>query len=178
MNDQEARPRRDDPVGRREFLKRATVIIAAPIVVVLGWPLVESLFGGLARKTEGVFSMVSGFASAPLGQPVKLHFLRSRTDLFLRQGVVEDVWVVKHSPASATVFSPICPHLGCRFEWVPAQRQFVCPCHRSVFSEDGAVLSGPAPRPLDPLPFRINDGMLWVEWERFKPGVLKMIRVG
>jgi menaquinol-cytochrome c reductase iron-sulfur subunit len=178
MSESERGSRRDEPFGRREFLKRATVIVAAPIAVALGWPLVESLAGGIVRRTRPVFSRVPGFASAPLGQPIKLQLPRSRMDLFLRENVVDDVWVVKHSPARATVFSPICPHLGCRFEWVPGLRQFVCPCHNSVFSAEGAVLSGPAPRSLDALPFRIEDGVLWVEWERFEPGVPERILIG
>ncbi len=41
----------------------------------------------------------------------------------------------------------ICTHLGCtpRLEAV----DFVCPCHGSKFSRDGAVLNGPATRALD-----------------------------
>jgi menaquinol-cytochrome c reductase iron-sulfur subunit len=165
-------------VGRREFLKRATVILTVPIAVALGWPLVASLIGPIYRKGKPYFSRVPGFGSAPVGQPVRLHLPYSQKDMYLRESVVEDVWVIKHSPTSATVFSPICPHLGCRFDWDPERREFVCPCHQSVFSLDGAVVGGPAPRALDPLPHRIEGGTLWVEWERFEPGLPTRVRVG
>ena len=32
------------------------------------------------------------------------------------------------------VFSPICPHLGCKYAWNDAQNKFLCPCHGSVYS--------------------------------------------
>ncbi len=42
--------------------------------------------------------------------------------------------------------SAVCTHLGCTVN--RAETGFHCPCHGSVFNRDGAVESGPAPRPL------------------------------
>jgi cytochrome b6-f complex iron-sulfur subunit len=42
-----------------------------------------------------------------------------------------------------------CPHLGCTVPWVPAENQFHCPCHGSIYSYDGNRTGGPAPRPMD-----------------------------
>ena len=44
-------------------------------------------------------------------------------------------------------FNPACTHLGCAYHWDESPNNFVCPCHASVFSIDGKVLVGPAPRP-------------------------------
>jgi Rieske Fe-S protein len=44
-----------------------------------------------------------------------------------------------------------CPHLGCIVVWNAQHREFDCPCHGSVFSADGAVIKGPAARPLPAL---------------------------
>jgi len=68
------------------------------------------------------------------------------------------------------MFSSICPHLGCRFNWVPEQTRFICPCHGSQFSPIGQKLAGPAPRGLDPLPFREHDGTAQVTWIQYKSG--------
>lgn len=72
------------------------------------------------------------------------------------------------------VFSRVCPHLGCVFNFVPnepevakgynftpasGQKVFACPCHLSVYDPmqsdskgQGKVVSGPAPRS----PFKFN----------------------
>ena len=62
------------------------------------------------------------------------------------------------------VLSPICPHEGCEVAWEPTSNRFSCPCHSSFFAADGARLSGPAPRGLDALPARVQDGKLQVQY--------------
>jgi cytochrome b6-f complex iron-sulfur subunit len=42
--------------------------------------------------------------------------------------------------------SAVCTHLGCTVNL--AGKGFHCPCHGSVFSQNGIVVSGPAPAPL------------------------------
>jgi cytochrome b6-f complex iron-sulfur subunit len=42
--------------------------------------------------------------------------------------------------------SAVCTHLGCTVNL--AGQGFHCPCHGSVFSQNGVVVSGPAPSPL------------------------------
>lgn len=42
-----------------------------------------------------------------------------------------------------------CPHLGCTVPWVPAEDQFHCPCHGSIYNYEGVRTGGPAPRPMD-----------------------------
>ncbi len=165
-------------VRRRRFFARAIGFLAAPWAVVLGGSLAASLIGPVYRKPKPSFFKVEGFDKAPEGQPVKLHCPLTRMDAYLRQDVLEDVWVIKHSPTLATVFSPVCTHLGCRYDFEPGAKRFVCACHNSVFSVTGERLSGPAPRPLDTLPYKIEGGVLWVEWESFEPGVPLKVRIG
>lgn len=79
--------------------------------------------------------------------------------------------MIKHAPDKATVYSPICSHLACRVNWQGNWQKFVCPCHGSVFNADGNVVSGPAPRSLDTLAYKIENGDLYVQWKIFKAGI-------
>ena len=50
-----------------------------------------------------------------------------------------------------------CTHLGCAVPFDQASGEFVCPCHGSVFTNEGDVLNQPAPRPLDLFQITINE---------------------
>ena len=56
-------------------------------------------------------------------------------------------------------YNQICTHLGCSvLPTLNEQLNMHCPCHGSVFSsQDGAVLAGPAPRPLPSIPVAFDD---------------------
>lgn len=44
-----------------------------------------------------------------------------------------------------------CTHLGCVVNFNNAEKSWDCPCHASRFAPDGAVLNGPAVKPLRPI---------------------------
>ena len=44
--------------------------------------------------------------------------------------------------------SATCTHVGCIVHWNPLETCWDCPCHGSQFHPDGAVINGPAIRPL------------------------------
>jgi menaquinol-cytochrome c reductase iron-sulfur subunit len=106
-----------------------------------------------------------------------MNFFARAEDAYRHETTVHSVWVVKRSPDEVTVFSPICTHLGCYFKWDAGTGHFECPCHGSVFSMDGKVLGGPAPRPLDTLPAKIENGVLLISWEQFKVGIQEKVPV-
>jgi Rieske Fe-S protein len=94
-------------------------------------------------------------------------FEKSRPDLFGNPNAEV------HYPAvnmGFVIFSSVCPHLGCRYDWNGDAKRFICPCHGSQFNEVGAHLAGPAPRGLDPLPFREQNGIAQITWIQYKSG--------
>jgi quinol---cytochrome c reductase iron-sulfur subunit, bacillus type len=165
-------------ISRKSFLKIVAGMISAIMTSMLGWPFISFLISPFyAAKKKNNFIEMNGFKSVQIGKPAKLDFQMKVKDAFITSNVFEDVWVIKHAPNKATVFSPICTHLGCRYNWEKDIHEFVCPCHGSVFSIDGKVLAGPAPRPLDTLPCKIENDKLYVKWELFKPGIPEKIEI-
>jgi menaquinol-cytochrome c reductase iron-sulfur subunit len=162
---------------RRGFFRTAIGILGGFIGLVLGIPLVGSLVGPAFRKKIPSWARVAKVEALPLGQPTVLSFTDQSSEGYLRQTVVRNVWAVRRSASDVTVFSPICTHLGCRYDWEPNSGRFLCPCHGSLFGLDGKALAGPAPRPLDTLPVKIENGELFVEWERYELGISKKIPV-
>jgi Rieske Fe-S protein len=136
--------------------------------------------------------------TAKNGTPLKITFSFQYADgYFPPEADTQFVWGVKLTPEQAAgfkakrpdiyanpagaiaydavvmdfvIFSSICPHLGCRFNWDTGANRFICPCHGSQFDNEGAKLAGPAPRGLDPLPFRDKDGPAQVTWIQYKSG--------
>jgi cytochrome b6-f complex iron-sulfur subunit len=37
-----------------------------------------------------------------------------------------------------------CPHQGCNVDWNANKKNFICPCHQSIFDHQGKLLKGPA----------------------------------
>jgi menaquinol-cytochrome c reductase iron-sulfur subunit len=163
--------------SRRQFMIWATGILTALCGVIVGLPLVGSFIGPAFRRTESSWIRVADLGNLPAGEPVSLQVTDVQVDAYLRESMVRYLWAVKHNDAEVTVFSPICPHLGCRYNWNSANRHFECPCHGSVYAQDGKVLGGPAPRPLDTLATRIENGGLSVKWQQFRSGVAEKIPV-
>ena len=94
--------------------------------------------------------------------PVEIVFRKNRVDGWKITSEKQTAWVVKLSDQQTVAFGPQCTHLGCAYHWDEARSEFLCPCHNSVFSADGKVISGPAPRPLDRYQTTIDNGKLLV----------------
>jgi quinol---cytochrome c reductase iron-sulfur subunit, bacillus type len=169
--------RKAQGMSRRNALKTMAGIAAAPLAALIGWPLIQAVVGNIFRLNEEGYVRIADLSSLLVGEPQQISFRQWTSDAYVRKRTIRTVFVVKHSDTEATVLSPVCPHLGCHYDWHSLAEKFICPCHGSVFSVNGKVLGGPAPRPLDTLPCKIEDGALYVKWELFQVGVAEKIRV-
>jgi menaquinol-cytochrome c reductase iron-sulfur subunit len=158
-------------LSRKSFLKLAVASLVGVSSLLIGVPLIGMLIGSSYQSKKLHFSKLANIDSLSQGQPENINFADMTEDAYIHTAELHNVWVVKNSQSDISVYSPICPHLGCRYDWDSGNDQFVCPCHGSVFSLDGKVLAGPSPRPLDTLPTQIENGELYVEWEHFKIGI-------
>jgi len=65
----------------------------------------------------------------------------------------KSLYVTRVSTTVADTVSTICTHAGCTNDSYNASSQsYYCPCHGSVFSASGAVITGPAVTPLPSYP--------------------------
>jgi Rieske Fe-S protein len=71
--------------------------------------------------------------------------------------------VTQPSAGEFKVFSAVCTHMGCIVNQI-ADGRIDCPCHGSEYSiTDGAVLAGPAPKPLPAKPFKVTGDSIFLE---------------
>ncbi len=75
----------------------------------------------------------------------------------------EPVIVVDSEAGGIKVYSAVCTHLGCIVHWHAGRLVIQCPCHDGRFNPvNGAVISGPPPRPLPAYEFEIVDEQVYV----------------
>jgi cytochrome b6-f complex iron-sulfur subunit len=75
----------------------------------------------------------------------------------------EPVIVVNTEAGGIQVYSAICTHLACIVYWHERRQVIQSPCHDGRFNPlNGAVISGPPPRPLPAYEFEIVEGQVYV----------------
>jgi menaquinol-cytochrome c reductase iron-sulfur subunit len=192
-------PETADEVTRRTFMANATLAIGGIIGVVLAIPIIGSLLPGRSTSQGNWSPLTPAELEQlqkATDKPVKLAFTMTYQDGYLPPEQSDEyVWGIKVDPSKFqaarpdiftgsggaadvpftvvnmgfVIFSPVCPHLGCRYNWSDDANRFICPCHGSQYNFEGAHLAGPAPRGLDPLPFRDQSGKAEVTWIQFQP---------
>ena len=158
-------------VSRRGFVGWAVGIGAGFLGLAAGIPLVGYATAQVAPAKPGDFVAVAAVASIPVGEPFGISFAQPTQDAYIYAVLPHSVYALKKSDTEVVVFSPVCPHLGCQVFFDRQKKEYVCPCHGSLFAVDGARTAGPSPRGLDTLPSKIENGQLMVQWVQYKPGV-------
>lgn len=138
---------------RREFLYyiwgASIALYAAQFTGLLIWFLIprfrEGEFGGLF--TIGIDELPE-INAAPVNFPdgrfwlVNLDTTEQNERMYLAPDEEEPIQGV------AAIYK-VCTHLGCIYDWTPANNRFECPCHGSKYRLDGRRIETPAPRTLD-----------------------------
>lgn len=63
----------------------------------------------------------------------------------------ESIALYKEESGKLHAVDPVCPHAKCAVGWNSAEKSWDCPCHGSRFAPDGALLTGPARKGLEPI---------------------------
>jgi len=147
--------------SRRSFLKIVPLGILAGVIASIGGAAFRFLRPRIFAATDAWLDVAS--VSELTGpQPLTRKIVAEHIAGWAITTEEHNVFVL---PAKNNqVLSTICPHEGCEVNWEPDRNRFSCPCHESHFAADGSRISGPSPRGLDPLPMRVQDGKLQVQY--------------
>jgi len=163
----------DQNVTRRNFMVRAIIGIGTFISAAVAVPLAGFGILPVLRKKEPGWSDAGTSTDLAVNEPQERRFFQTVRTGWQEERVERTVWLVKKQNGTVTAFSPNCPHLGCGYRWFGQDKQFKCPCHASIFDIDGKVLAGPAPRALDTIASKIDEGKVLVKFEIFQVGTTK-----
>lgn len=156
---------------RRRFLGTAAAALGVCAGSLVVFPVLGSVVSPAGRRTVKS-------SAAPVDVGADSEFAVDQPRRVVLRGTIQDgwetadvelgaAWVTKHADGRWTAFSTICPHLGCAVDHIDGPDPFFCPCHSSYFTGAGAVKEGPSPRGLDPLPVKVTDGRVQVEFHRY-----------
>lgn len=167
----DAAPDRSTP--RRRFLRVVSALSATLTGLFVGIPVVRGFISpGLRRPRKEEWIKVAQADQIDIETPVKVDFTETVTDAWVETRALRTVWLRTDDGETFSAWSGICTHLGCAFGIDAEQQVFHCPCHHGLFDlTTGAVLGGPPPRGLDPLPVRVVDGEVQVMFKLFRAGI-------
>lgn len=153
----------ENQVDRRSFMRVATGAIGGFIGAVLAIPAIAYIVGpALKREETQDWIRLGSTSKVELGTPTLFRARIERTTGWIVNEEEITIYVLTENGREFIAMSNVCTHLGCRVRWISDQQLFFCPCHNASFDKDGAVLSGPPPRPLDQYEVKAEDGQLFV----------------
>jgi Rieske Fe-S protein len=176
----------NDPAqpDRREFLAKSVSLgVGAVVVLVPTCVGLATLFDPLRRKGgTSVFVRVASLSSMPEnGTPREIAIVADRQDAWNKfpQVRIGAIYLRRIGPDKVEALNVVCPHAGCFVNYLPEKREYLCPCHNSLFALDGAIRDpkSPTPRALDTLETKIIGDEVWVKFENFRAGTHEKIPV-
>jgi menaquinol-cytochrome c reductase iron-sulfur subunit len=162
----------DAKTSRRGALRTLAVVggavscgaLAVPAARLLAAPASGGAGGGRWIKTVPLESLREG-------EPKRVALIADHRDAWTLEKDVElgAAWLLRRGN-SLVAWTTTCPHLGCAIDKSASGPGFNCPCHDSSFDAEGQRLTGPSPRAMDTLGSRVDDGVVMVEFRRFRQG--------
>jgi quinol---cytochrome c reductase iron-sulfur subunit, bacillus type len=152
----------NQPQTRRSFYINAINALASLIAAAIAIPAAAYLLIRPKGAEDEGLAEVADLNQLKIGKPQEVLYERRRVDGWRKVTEKASTWVVRTDDHSVVAFNPACTHLGCAYHWDGPANHFICPCHSSVFSIDGKVLAGPAPRPLDRYVAKVEAGKILI----------------
>ena len=138
------------PISRRRLIAYAWIAAGAIVIVELAGGILAFLWPRRRRGREEKIFVAGKVSDFKIGEVVP--FRKEKTFLVRLEG-------------GFLAISSVCTHLHCIVNWNGMTKRFECPCHGAKFNEDGEVLEGPPPRPLDLHKLEVAAGNVVVDTE-------------
>jgi len=141
----------------------ATWAIGGVISAGLGIPAIAYIIGPALNRVETQNWIRLGSTSkVELNTPTLFKTkIERRTGWIVNEEEIS-IYILTRDGREYLAMSSICTHLGCRVRWIADQDLFFCPCHNASFDQDGKVIEGPPPRPLDRFEVKVENDQLFV----------------
>lgn len=136
-------------ISRRDFLAVIKKVLAATGLTALFSPIVAYFYPPSLEETPADPIRVNITDLAP-GESLTVPFGRYPA-------------LIINTSEGIKAYSAVCTHFSCIVKWDQDQNIIFCPCHDGYFEAvNGEVLSGPPPLPLEPIPFVLEDGEIYL----------------
>uniref|UniRef100_A0A7C4LND8 Rieske (2Fe-2S) protein n=1 Tax=Schlesneria paludicola TaxID=360056 RepID=A0A7C4LND8_9PLAN len=173
--------------ARRNFLIQAVTFVLssllalAPLVAGLAFfadPLLRRRSTMRGATADGYLPVAKVGDLPDDGTPVRFSLQADKVDAWnlFRSQTVGTVYLRKIA-GQVLAFNDVCPHLGCKIDYKPAEGAFFCPCHASRFNLDGERQNDIPPRDMDRLEWREEDGVVWVKYVNYQRGKAEKVPV-
>jgi Rieske Fe-S protein len=154
----------NEAIDRREFLGTATFAIGGLIGLGIGVPAVAYVVGpALQESAEENWILLGSVSKVEIGIPTLFKTTIERQTGWIVNQQEISVYVLTDNGRDFVAMSNVCTHLGCRVRWIADQQEFFCPCHNAIFDEEGNVVEGPPPRPLDRYEVKVENDQLYIK---------------
>ncbi|MGW8144201.1 MAG: QcrA and Rieske domain-containing protein [Anaerolineales bacterium] len=135
---------------RRDFLKIGKSFLAVTGLAVIFGPIIAYFYPADLEEVPAEPVLV--------GQESELGEGESKTVRYGRYPAI-----VINTADGLRAYSAVCTHFACIVKWDPQRNEIACPCHDGFFSPNtGDVISGPPPKPLDPIQVEVIDGDIYI----------------
>ena len=153
----------EEESGRRRFLIRLSVATGSLIAIMAGLPVIGYILLPVARKMHRRWVSVGPTDGFTVGDTVLVSFENPSAKPWAGVTGKTGAWVRRVADGDFIAFVLNWSHMGCPVRWETASKLFFCPCHGSVYYEDGTVAAGPAPFPLQRFQVRVRGGQVQLQ---------------
>ena len=154
-------------ISRRDFVKVVTAALSSIMGVALGIPVIGYLIDpALKTQSKEAWIPLGPLENFPIGTPKAFSFTRSNINGWEKTVNSYGGFILRKSESDLLALSNRCTHLSCSVNWNEESKEYVCPCHDAQFGAEGEVLGGPPPHALDRFETKIEEGNLFIFFQK------------